>query len=56
MSVTNEEEGSWSPTIVLLCFLVFRWITRGDGDIPVKLRRWYGLKVRETAENNNDTT
>mmetsp|Transcript_22393 Transcript_22393/g.21527 ORF Transcript_22393/g.21527 Transcript_22393/m.21527 type:complete len:80 (-) Transcript_22393:133-372(-) len=41
---SEEITGSWIPTLVLLSLLFLRWLVRGEGNTPVRLRRWYNMK------------
>jgi len=38
-------EGSWTPLLVVLVLLVLRWVCFGQGNTPVRLRRWYNKQV-----------
>ena len=50
MSLEEQEEetqqGSWTPMIVILVLILLRWIVYGQGTLPVRLCRWYNMKVR----------
>ena len=41
----TQQGGSWIPFIVLAILIVFRWIYYGEGSYPIRIRRWYKLKV-----------
>lgn len=46
--VVEEEipiEGSWTPTLVIGTILFVAWISYGEGDFPVRVRRWCKLQV-----------
>jgi len=40
----QEEEGSWTPFIILTIILLLRWLAFSNGDVPVKFRRWYSMQ------------
>ena len=43
----QERAGSWVPVLILLSFVLVRWIFVGQGDIPVRTRRWLNTQVRK---------
>lgn len=49
MSDTMEATGSWTPVMVVALVLLVRWAFRGQGDTPVRLRRWLNRQVRCTG-------
>jgi hypothetical protein len=42
----GTQQGSWTPMIIVLLLVLIRWIVFGQGSIPVRVRRWYNMKVR----------
>jgi len=44
-------QGSWLPFLVLVCLLIGRWMYAGEGNVPVRVRRWYNLQVRVFSTN-----
>ena len=45
---TSDEEsqqGSWTPLIVVLVVLLFRWLAYGTSDVPVRFRLFYSMQV-----------
>jgi uncharacterized membrane protein YdbT with pleckstrin-like domain len=38
--------GSWLPLLVIFVALFFRWAAYGQGNVPIRMRRWYNLQVR----------
>jgi hypothetical protein len=38
--------GSWLPLVVIFTLLFFRWAAYGQGNVPIRMRRWYNLQVR----------
>jgi hypothetical protein len=53
MSEEEEEtpQGSWTPMIIVLLLVLIRWIVFGQGSIvPVRVRRWYNMKVRRCMQ------
>jgi hypothetical protein len=37
--------GSWLPLVVIFVVLFFRWAAYGQGNVPIRMRRWYNLQV-----------
>lgn len=37
--------GSWLPLVLIFVLLLLRWVFYGEGDAPVRLRRWIQLQV-----------
>ena len=48
------DNGSWTPAIVATALLIARWLMFGQGDMAVKLRRYYGLQVSCTRVPNEE--
>mmetsp|Transcript_15940 Transcript_15940/g.22477 ORF Transcript_15940/g.22477 Transcript_15940/m.22477 type:complete len:80 (-) Transcript_15940:258-497(-) len=38
------QEGSWTPFLIITFLLILRWIIFGQGDLPVRIRRWYNMQ------------
>jgi hypothetical protein len=46
MTDTDESShGSWTPLILVCALLLLRWLAYGQGNTPVRFRRWYNMKV-----------
>lgn len=48
MSETGTEPtpgGSWAPFVVVLALIAMYWVARGQGKTPIRMRRWYNMKV-----------
>lgn len=37
--------GSWAPFVVVLALLAMYWVAYGQGKTPIRMRRWYNMKV-----------
>jgi hypothetical protein len=54
---SNPEEteggsgGSWLPLVVIIVLLCVRWAAYGQGNTPVRIRRWYNLQVRRRTDS-----
>jgi hypothetical protein len=47
MTDTDEpKQGSWTPLIIVFALLLLRWLADGQGNTPIRFRRWYNMKVR----------
>jgi hypothetical protein len=37
--------GSWAPLVVVLALIAMYWVAYGQGSTPIRMRRWYNMKV-----------
>jgi hypothetical protein len=44
--------GSWLPLVAIFVVLFFRWAAYGQGNVPIRIRRWYNLQVRMKKDLN----
>lgn len=40
-----EPQGSWLPLLLVALLLSIRWLYSGQGNVPVRIRRWANLQV-----------
>ena len=53
MTDTDEtSHGSWIPLFIVCSLLLLRWLAYGQGNTPVRFRRWYNMKVRTVLACN----
>eukprot|EP00527_Entomoneis_sp_CCMP2396_P007140 CAMPEP_0198144326 /NCGR_PEP_ID=MMETSP1443-20131203/14541_1 /TAXON_ID=186043 /ORGANISM="Entomoneis sp., Strain CCMP2396" /LENGTH=82 /DNA_ID=CAMNT_0043807697 /DNA_START=68 /DNA_END=316 /DNA_ORIENTATION=- len=50
----SSSSGSWLPFVVLIVLLILRWLAYGEGNIPVKVRRWYKMQFRKRLGYSRD--
>ena len=50
-----SSDGSWLPFVVVFVLVAIRVIFYGQGETPVRIRRWFQLQVSKYAINLNRT-
>lgn len=43
----SSQQGSWLPLLLICFLLVLRWVVYSQGNVPVRLRRWYNTQRLE---------
>lgn len=42
----QEKQGSWYPFLLVAIVLLVRWLYFGQGQVPIRFRRWFHTQVR----------
>ena len=43
----DEVEGSWLPSIIVGTIMMLIWLRNGNGNTPVRFRRWFNIQVNK---------